>query len=110
MISFEREQQAQAAAAVVGVDAGKFEHALVVRARGQADSKPFRFATTRAGFEAAAAHIRSRVPCAGPAEIFVAIEFAGYYGFTLAHFLYQAGFPVVSVLPAHTKRYAPCRA
>ena len=32
------------------------------------------------------------------------IEFAGSYGFTLAHYLQQLGFPVVSVLPAHTKR------
>lgn len=35
----------------------------------------------------------------------VGIEFAGVYGFTLAHYLDQLGYRVVSVLPAHTKRW-----
>jgi transposase len=105
MRRFERAAEAQGFRAVVGVDAGKFEHALVVRARGQADAKPYRFRTTRAGFVAAAEQIRQSAAGAGPAEILVAIEFAGYYGFTFAHFLHAEGFPIVSVLPAHTKRY-----
>lgn len=105
MLRFERAVAAQTARAVVGVDAGKFEHALVVRPRGQPDGKPLRFGTTRAGFTAAAEHILAAVPRATPRELLVAIEFAGYYGFTFAHFLHAQGFPIVSVLPAHTKRY-----
>ena len=104
MISFPKRERAQRAAAVVGVDAGKFSHTLVVRPSGQPDSKPFSFPTTRTGFEAAAAFVRRLVPAEPPATL-VGIEFAGNYGFTLAHFLDRLGFPVVSVLPAHTKRW-----
>jgi transposase len=104
MISFPKRERAQPAAAVVGVDAGKFSRTLVVRPLGQPDSKPFTFPTTRAGFETAVAFVRQRVPAEPPATL-VGIEFAGNYGFTLAHFLDQLGFPVVSVLPAHTKRW-----
>lgn len=105
MHCFERAAEAERFRAVVGVDAGKFEHALVVRVRRQPDARPFRFPTTRAGFMAATAEIRQAAGGAAPHEILVAIEFAGYYGFTFAHFLHAEGFPVVSVLPAHTKRY-----
>lgn len=105
MPRFERAATALAFRAVVGVDAGKFEHAFVVRARDQPDAKPWRCRTTRTAFEAAVAQIRAAAGGAEPPEILVAIEFAGYYGFTFAHFVHAAGFPVVSVLPAHTKRY-----
>ena len=105
MISFPRRERAQTAAAVVGVDAGKFSHMLVIRPRGQADSKPFAFPTIRPGFEAAVAFLRQLVPGAAPAAFLVGIKFAGNYGFTFAHFLAELGFPVVSVLPAHTKRW-----
>ncbi len=98
-------QRAQAAAAVVGVDAGKFEHALAIRPRGEPDTDPIRFATTRAGFEEAVAAIDRATGDADPAEVIVGIEFAGVYGFTLAHFLDQAGYHVVSVLAAHTKKW-----
>jgi transposase len=102
---YQKRQQAQQAAAVVGVDAGKRRHALVVRARGGMDSTPLLFDTTRAGFEKALAEIRKQAPDATPPETLVGIEFAGNYGFTLAHFLDQASYQVVSVLPAHTKRW-----
>lgn len=105
MISFPRRERAQQALAVVGVDAGKFSHTLVVRPRGQPDSRPFSFPTTRPGFEAAVAFLRQQAPGAEFTKILVGIEFAGNYGFTFAHFLSQLGFPVVSVLPAHTKRW-----
>lgn len=95
--------RAQQAAAVVGVDAGKFRHALVVRRRGEPDSKPLTFATDRDGFEAAVEYITAISGGAAPSEVLVGIEFAGYYGFTLAHYLHQHGFQVVSVLPMHTK-------
>jgi transposase len=79
---------AQQAIAVVGVDAGKYHHALVVRPRGRADSRPCTFPTTRAGFEQALAFIREQVGTAdGTGELIVGIEFAGMYGFTFAHFL-----------------------
>ena len=104
MISFPKRERAQRAAAVVGVDAGKFSHTLVVRPSGQPDSKPLSFPTTRPGFEAAVAFVRQLVPAEPPATL-VGIEFAGNYGFTFAHYLDQLGFPVVSVLPAHTKRW-----
>lgn len=101
----QKRQQAQRAAAVVGVDAGKFKHALVVRPRSGEDSKPLVFPTTRAGFEAAVERIRSVAGGAVPGEILVGIEFAGVYGFTLAYYLHQQGFRVVSVLAAHTKKW-----
>ena len=104
MISFPKRERAQRAAAVVGVDAGKVSHTLVVRPSGQPDSKPFSFPTTRTGFEAAVSFVR-RVTLAEPSATLVGIEFAGNYGFTFAHFLDQLRFPVVSILPAHTKRW-----
>jgi transposase len=105
MISFPRRSRAQHAAACVGVDAGKFAHTLVVRPAGGPDSKPCSFPTTRAGFEQAVAFLRQQVPGASPTTILVGIEFAGNYGFTFAHYLRALGFPIVSVLPAHTKRW-----
>lgn len=105
MLAHARRVQAEAARAVVGVDAGKFTHTLVIRPRGEADSRPFTFAVSRTGFEEAAAVIRAAAPQATPADVLVAIEFAGTYGFTLAHYLHRLGHPIVSVLPAHTKRW-----
>jgi len=105
MISFPKRERAQRAAACVGVDAGKFSHTLVVRPQHQPDSKPFSFPTTRAGFDDALAFIRRQVPHAAAETILVGIEFAGNYGFTFAHYLAQLGFSIVSVLPAHTKRW-----
>lgn len=104
-IRFERRQRAQRAAAVVGIDAGKLTHALVVRPRGEADSRPFTFAASRDGFLAALQMIRTAAPDAAPENVLIGIEFAGNYGFTLAHFLAAEGYGVVSVLPAHTKRW-----
>jgi transposase len=100
----EKRRRAMLAAAYVGVDAGKFEHTLVVRTRESDDSKPLPFKTTRAGFEAAVAFIRKFVGDVPPGDVLVGIEFAGAYGFTLAHYLHDHGFAVMSVLAAHTKR------
>lgn len=109
MNSHEKRQRALQAAAIVGVDAGKFHHALVVRPRGARDSRPVGFPTTRAGFDDAAERIltivRAAVPDATPAQILVGIEFAGSYGFTFAHYLHQRGFQIVTVLPSDTKRW-----
>lgn len=103
--SFAKRQRAQNAAACVGVDAGKYSHSLVVRPRGTADQKPLTFATTRAGYDGVIEHIRDRAPGAAPADVLVGIEFAGCYGFTLAHYLDRLGYQVVSVLPASTKQW-----
>lgn len=106
MTGYEKRARAQGAAAVVGIDAGKFEHAMVVRPRGGRDTKPLLFRTSREGFEKAVEAILAAAgPDATPPDVLVGIEFAGTYGFTFAHFLHQQGFPVVSVLPAHTKKW-----
>jgi transposase len=100
----EKRRRAMRAAAYVGVDAGKFEHTLAIRTGDGHDSKPHAFKTTRAGFDGAVAYIRKIVRDVPTAQVLVGIEFAGSYGFTLAHYLNAQGFDVVSVLPAHTKR------
>lgn len=104
MTTFEKRARAQRAAAVVGVDAGKFEHTMVVRISGAPDSRAFAFETTRKGFDKAFQHIQGLIN-APPPQILVGIEFAGNYGFTLAHYLNQLGFQVVSVLPSSTKHW-----
>jgi transposase len=102
---FERRQRAQQAAAVVGIDAGKEKHALTVRPRGGVDAKPLEFPVTRPGFEAAVAYIERHAPGAAPADVLIGIECAGNYGFTLAHYLRERGYRLVSVLPRDTKRW-----
>jgi transposase len=101
----ERRRLAQGAAAVVGVDAGKYAHTLVVRPRGGDDSKPFTFPSTREGFDRAVAFVTRAAGGAPPGELLVGIEFAGTCGFTLAHHLDRLGYPVVTVLAAHTRRW-----
>lgn len=116
-----RRTRAQQALAVVGVDAGKYQHAMVVRPRGGADSRPLLFPTTRPGFDEAVQAIRSLLVPQAPGEtrsgevpsdeVLVGIEFAGMYGFTFAHYLHTLGeceglrFTIASVLPSHTKRW-----
>src|SRR5260370_35894942 len=105
MISFAKRERARRAAACVGVGDGKVGGRLGVGPAGPPDSRPLSFPTARVRFEQAVAFIRQQVPGAPTATVLVGIEFAGNYGFTLAHFLRQLGFAVVSVLPAHTKRW-----
>ena len=99
----QRRNRAHAAGAVVGVDAGKFRHCLVVRMKGGMDSRPFTFPVTRDGFEEAEAYILNHAGGIVPEDILVGIEFAGIYGQTLAHALHARGFKIVSVPPAYTK-------
>lgn len=101
----EKRQCALAVRAVVGVDAGKYAHTLVIRPRSGPDSKPLTVPVTRDGFDCATAAIRAAVPGAEPGDVLVGIEFAGTYGFTLAHHLHALGYGVVSVLASHTKRW-----
>jgi hypothetical protein len=108
MQSFARRERAQRAAAVVGVDAGKYHHAMVVRPRGRPDSRALLFPTTRPGFESAVRFIHDTIGTdPAPGEVLVGIEFAGMYGFTFAHYLHALGseFGIVAILPAHTKRW-----
>ena len=114
MRTHQQRQLAQSALAVVGVDAGKYRHALVVRPRGRPDARPLVFPTTRPGFEQAATYIRAAIGAnAATGEVLVGVEFAGMYGFTFAHYLHALGeregagarYRIVSVLPSHTKRW-----
>lgn len=100
-----RRLRADAAGAVVGVDSGKFKHALSIRTKGGHDSKPFEFPVTRSGFEEAVARITKLTGELPADEVLVGIEFAGTCGFTFAHYLDQLGYPVVSILPRSTKRW-----
>ncbi len=91
-------------AAIVGVDAGKFAHALAVQRSDGTRAPPILMPTIRTGFEAGLVSLQQLI--SAPADrVLIAIEFAGYFGFTLAHFLHAHGYPIVSVLPAHTKRF-----
>ena len=105
MRHYEKRRCAQTAAAVVGVDAGKRKHALVVRPRGGEDSEPVLFETTREGFDDSLRAIFHHAPDARSEDVLVGIEFAGNYGFTYAHYLHERGFQVVNVLAAHSKRW-----
>ena len=88
----------------VGVDTAKLFHVLVAQGPEGRRSKPFRVLVSRAGFEAAYAHLQSLFPGLAPAQMLVGLEFAGHHGFTFARFLAARGYPVVNVLPAHTNR------
>ncbi len=105
MIDHAKRTRGRVAAAVIGVDAGKFTHTMVVRPKDTPDSKPVTFATTRAEFDLAVQTIHQLAPDARPEDMLVGIEFAGSCGHTLAHYLHLRGYPVVSVLPADTKRW-----
>jgi transposase len=88
----------------VGVDTAKQFHVLVALGPDGRRSKPFKVLVSRAGFEAANAHLQSLFPGHTPALMLVGLEFAGHHGFTFARFLADRGYPVVNVLPAHTNR------
>jgi len=87
----------------VGVDTGKTFHKLVARGPDGHRSTAYKVLVSRAGFEAAHAHLRGLFPGVTPQQMLVGLEFAGHHGFTFAHFLAQRGYAVVNVLAAHTK-------
>lgn len=87
----------------VGVDTAKAFHKLVVRGPDGQRTKAYKVLVSRAGFEAAAAHLRDSYPGIASQQMLVGLEFAGHHGFTFAHFLAQRGYVVVNVLAAHTK-------
>ncbi len=87
----------------VGVDTAKVFHKLVVRGPDGQRTKAYKVLVSRAGFEAADAHLRDSYPGIAPQQMLVGLEFAGHHGFTFAHFLAERGYVVVNVLAAHTK-------
>jgi len=88
----------------IGVDTAKTFHVLVARGPDGRRTKPVKVLVSRSGFEAAEAQLRSWFPERNAAQMLVGLEFAGHHGFTFAHFLAQRGYPLVTVLPMHTKR------
>ncbi|MGE0352248.1 MAG: transposase, partial [Gemmatimonadales bacterium] len=77
---------------------------LVARGPEGRRSTPFTVLVSRAGFEAAHAHLLSLFPGLTSGQMLIGLEFAGHHGFTFARFLADRGYPVVNVLPAHTRR------
>lgn len=88
----------------VGIDTAKQFHVLVALGPDGRRLKPFTVQVSRAGFAAAHAHLQQLFPAFTPSQMLVGLEFAGHHGFTFAQFLSQQGYPVVNVLPAHTKK------
>ncbi len=88
----------------VGVDTSKTFHVLVARGPDGTRTRPHRVAVSRAGFDAADAHLRVLFQDVAAGQMLVGLEFAGHHGFTYAHHLARQGYAVVNVLPAHTKR------
>jgi transposase len=88
----------------VGVDTGKKFHVLLARGPDGKRARPFKVDVSRAGFAAAITHLKELYPTVPLTRMLVGLEFAGHHGFTFAAFLAQKGCPVVSVLPANTKR------
>ncbi len=88
----------------VGIDTGKRFHVLVARGPDGRRTKPHKVLVSRAGFDALIVQFRTWFPTLAPGQMLVGLEFAGHHGFTFAHYLARAGFPVVNVLPLHTKR------
>ncbi|MGH7654559.1 MAG: IS110 family transposase, partial [Gemmatimonadaceae bacterium] len=100
----EREAYARQFPVHVGVDAGKSFHKLVACGPDGVRTKAERVEVSRAGFEGALRFLQQTFPDRAPAEMLVAIEFAGHYGYTFAEFLRQAGCVIVTMPSVVTKR------
>jgi transposase len=88
----------------VGVDTGKTFHKLVARGPDGRRSKAITVPVSRAGFDAANAHLATLFPDVPRERMLVGIEFAGHHGQTFAADLHHRGYAVVTVLSAVTKR------
>jgi transposase len=88
----------------VGVDTGKTFHKLVARGPDGRRTKAVTVQVTRAGFDAADAHLAALFPDVPRERMLVGIEFAGHHGQTFAADLHRRGYAVVTVLSAVTKR------
>ncbi|MGH7655474.1 MAG: IS110 family transposase [Gemmatimonadaceae bacterium] len=100
----EREEYARQFPVHVGVDAGKSFHKLVACGPDGVRTKAERVEVSRAGFEGALRFLQETFPDRAPAQMLVAIEFAGHYGYTFAEFLRQAGCVIVTMPSVVTKR------
>jgi transposase len=100
----EKRAYAQSFPVHVGVDTAKQTHVLVARGPDGRRSKPVPVKVSRAGFEAAHATLRAMYPTIEPRQMLIGLEFAGHHGFTFAAFLARQGYPIVNILPAHTKK------
>jgi len=94
----EKQAYARQFAVHVGVDTAKQVHVLVALAPDGRRSKPFKVLVSRAGFEAAHAHLQGLFPGQSPTQMLIGLEFAGHHGFTFARFLADRGYPVVKRL------------
>ncbi len=88
----------------VGVDTGKRFHVLVARGPDGLRRKPMKVLVSREGFGRADAELQALFPDIERSRMLIGLEFAGHHGFTFAHFLASRGYPIMNVLPAHTKR------
>jgi transposase len=89
----------------VGVDTGKTFHKLVARGPDGRRTKAITVQVTRAGFDAADAHLTTLFPDVSRERMLVGIEFAGHHGQTFAADLHRRGYAVVTVLASVTKRF-----
>jgi len=88
----------------VGVDTGKHFHVLVAQDAAGRRTAAHKVLVARPSFEQADAQLQTWFPGIRREQMLVGLEFAGHHGFTFARYLADRGYPVVNVLPAHTKR------
>ena len=88
----------------VGVDTGKAFHVLVAQGPDGRRTKGYKVVVGRQTFEQADAQLQTWYPGVRRGQMLIGLEFAGHHGFTFARYLAERGYPVVNVLPAHTKR------
>lgn len=104
MIADQKAAYARSFPVHIGVDTGKRLHVLVVRGPDGQRRSAYRVAVSREGFEAADQYLQKVFPGVPRQRMLVGIECAAHYALTFAYFLAQHGYPLVSVLAAHTKR------
>lgn len=101
----EKEAHAWSFPVHVGVDTGKSFHVLVARGPDRKRRKPFKVLVSREGFDAADEYLTGLFPEVPRERMLVGVEFAGHHGQTFAADLARRGYPLVSVLPAVTKKH-----
>jgi transposase len=89
---------------VVGVDVASEEHVALIRGPAGLEVGPFPFANDRSGFCLLASKVSEARAASGVAEAALALEPTGPYGEALARWAKSAGWQVLGVLGAHTKR------
>ena len=73
----------------VNVDTAKRFHVLVAMGPDRRRSKPFTVLVSRAGFQAAHAHLQALFPGLAPEQMLVGLEFAGHHGMSRLRTLWQ---------------------